>query len=163
MKKKLYLAGMLILAAALWGCGGEKKPESPYGEDGKLRKDVTLEEIRSIEKVYGDLIEVSYFHGGGMEGSSHDAMLTKEEDGSCLVKTRDAGSFSFPHIMREYKTDGSVFTDLQQLIEKDNLALWEDLPFDEEFMVMDAPSTHLSLIYDESASGGYSYKSYTID
>ena len=163
MKKKLYLAGMLVLAAALWGCGGEKKPASPYGEDGKLRKDVTLEEIRGIEKVYGDLIGVSYFHGGGMEGSSHDAMLIKEEDGSCLVKTRDAGSISFPHIMREYKTDGSAFTDLQELIEKDNLALWEDLPFDEEFMVMDAPSTHLSLIYDESAAGGYSYKSYSID
>ena len=163
MKKKLYLAGMLVLAAALWGCGGEKKPASPYGEDGKLRKDVTLEEIRGIEKVYGDLIGVSYFHGGGMEGSSHDAMLIKEEDGSCLVKTRDAGSISFPHIMREYKTDGSAFTDLQELIEKDNLALWEDLPFDEEFMVMDAPSTHLSLIYDESAAGGYFYKSYSID
>ena len=163
MKKKLYLAGMLILAAALWGCGGEKKPESPYGEDGKLRKDVTLEEIRSIEKVYGDLIEVSYFHGGGMEGSSHDTMLTKEKDGSCLIRTRDAGSISFPRIIREYTADGSVFTELQQLIEKDNLALWEALPFDEEFMVMDAPSTHLTFIYDESAQGGYSYKSYTID
>ena len=163
MKKKMFLAGMLVLAAALWGCGGEKKPESPYGEDGKLRKDITLEEIRGIEKVYGDLIEVSYFHGGGMEGSSHDAMLIKEKDGSCLIRTRDAGSVSFPRIIREYKTDGSVFKDLQDLAQKDNLALWEDLPFDEEFMVLDAPSTHLSLIYDESAAGGYSYKSYSID
>lgn len=163
MNNKLILGCMLVLAAALFGCGGEKKTGSPYGEDGKLKKDITLEEIRSIDMVYGDLIGIFYFHGGSMEGSSHDVMLTKEEDGSCIIKTRDAGSISFPHIMREYRTDGSVFTNLQHLIEKDNLAVWEALPFDEEFMVLDAPSTHLTLLYDESASGGYAYKSYTID
>ena len=162
MKKKGCFACTLILALALLGCRGEEKTENYYGEDGKLRKDITLEEIRKIEHDYGDLLGVSYYNGGGMEGSSHDTMLEKQKDGSCLIQTRDAGSFSFPFIVREYKTDGAVFAKLEALIEKDNLALWDSLPFDDEFMVLDAPSTSLYLYYDESKTGGYSYTSYSI-
>lgn len=145
----------------LWAAAGRKKA-SPYGEDGKLRKDVTLEEIRGIDHAYGDLIGLSYFHGGVMEGSSHDVMLTKDRGGFCCITTRDAGSVTFPRIIRIYRADGSVFSDLQALIGKDNLALWADLPFEDEFMVMDAPSTSINLYYDDSAQEGRSYASYTI-
>lgn len=161
MRRALTFAMVLTMAAGLLSCGKSPEVRDLYDSENRFRSDITLEEIRSLPCEHGDLIGVMHYEGGGMEGGSHGLELSRQEDGSGLAVTRSAGSHVFPLVVREYRTDGEVFAALQELADRDKLALWEDLP-EEEFLALDAPSESLTLVYDDSALGGSSYNTFRI-
>ena len=160
-RRGLVLLGAVFMTAGLLACGRQGGTAGLYGKDKKLRRDITLEEIRSAEAVHGDLIGVSYDHGGGMNGETDSLTLTRDGDQGPMIRTRKAAFHSFPLIVREYRAEETVFGTLEDLIRKDNLTLWADLP-EEEYEVLDAPETSLTFIYDETDLGGSAYETYTI-
>ena len=159
MKMKSKYIWLIIAVLLLFAGGIMWKMRSGsadiYDEDHKLRKTVTLEQLRSIEVSHGPLIGVRYSHGGGMQGDSNLIELSRDKDGRAMIRTSHAGEHSFSLIVHEYSVDEQIFDVLRERIDRDNLSAWADLPFDEEHIVLDGPSTSIGLIFDDTETGGY--------
>ncbi len=138
------------------------KPRSLYDSNHKLIKNISLEQIRTIESKHGILTSVYYFHGGGMEGGSSRVELYRGENGTPLISTSDTTYHSSSAVVKEYTADESLFERLRKMIDDNNLTVWEDLPQSEE-IALDAPSTSLTMIFDDSSVGGSKAESFRID
>lgn len=134
------------------GLSSCKKPL--YDSNHKFRKTVTLKELQGVEVSHGPLTGVNYSHGGGMQGDTNLIELYRDSDGRAMIKTTSAAEHSFSLIVREYSADEQLFDALRERIDRDNLSVWEDLPFDEEFIALDAPSTSIGMYFDDSGTGG---------
>jgi hypothetical protein len=152
IKRNLFLmipAGGLIMTG-LFSCA-----RPLYDSDHKFRKDVTLKELQGVEVTHGPLIGVSYSHGGGMQGDTNLIELYRDSDGRAMIKTTSAAEHSFSLIEKEYTADEQLFDALRERIDRNNLSVWEDLPFDEEHIALDGPSTSIGMYFDDSETGGY--------
>lgn len=127
---------------------------SLYDSDHKFRKDITLDELRSVEVSHGPLMGVEYSHGGGMQGDTYYLELYRGPDESPAIRTTRAAEHSFSLIVEEYRADPQAFDALREKIDSDNLSVWSDLPFEDEFIALDAPSTAIKLIFDDTEYGG---------
>ena len=139
-----------VLMPGLSSC---KKPL--YDSNHKFRKDVTLEELRGVEVSHGPLTGVQYSHGGGMQGDTNLIELYRDKDGRAMIRTSHAAEHSFSLIEKEYTADEQLFDALRERIDRNNLSVWEDLPFDEEHIALDGPSTSIGMYFDDSETGGY--------
>ena len=151
-KRNLFLmipAGGLIMTG-LFSCA-----RPLYDSNHKFRKDVTLKELQSVEVSHGPLTGVQYSHGGGMQGDTNLIELYRDSDGRAVIKTSHAAEHSFSLIEKEYTADEQLFDALRERIDRNNLSVWEDLPFDEEHIALDGPSTSIGMYFDDSETGGY--------
>ena len=128
---------------------------SLYDSNHKFRKDITLKELQSVEVSHGPLTGVQYSHGGGMQGDTNLIELYRGSDGRAMIRTSHAMEHSFSLIEKEYTADEQLFDALRERIDRNNLSVWEDLPFDEEHIVLDGPSTLIGMYFDDSETGGY--------
>ena len=135
-----------------------KDMASLYDSDHKFKRNITLEKLRTVESAHGPLIRVTYSHGGGMQGDTNYTELYRDKDGKPFMRTSAAAMHYYPLIVHEYTADEEVFTVLRELIDRDNLSVWEDLPMS-EFMAMDAPSTIIEMYFDDSELGGRKFVS----
>lgn len=139
-----------------------KSERELYNTDGTFRKDITLEEIRSLKTEHGELIGVNYSRGGGMLGDSTHIRLYRNKEQKPEIETGFSGQHNWPLVIKVYDAEEEVFPAMTELIDRDNLTVWENLPRSEE-EVMDAPSTTISLYFEEAAGEKRKRKSCSIE
>lgn len=111
------------------------------------KKEITLDDLKKREPKYEGLSGVSYYHGGGMEGSTHRVELKTEKDGRITLTYQDAEDPGMYDRYRVYEVDNEkIFEELDQMVREYNMSLWEEFP-ESEYEVLDAPGTSLSLYF----------------
>ncbi len=109
-------------------------------------KEPTLESLKAKAPKYENLRGLHYYHGGGMEGTSHRMEVKADEEGRTIVSYEDSFSWNFPARIRIYEADPSLLQVLEDYVREYNLSVWDELP-ESEYEVLDAPSTSLSLYF----------------
>ena len=110
------------------------------------KKEPTLASLKAKAPKYEDLKGVRYYHGGGMEGTSHSVEAGYDEEGKTIIRYDDSFSWNFPARIRIYEADPSLMKTLSGYVKEYNLSVWDELP-ESEYEVLDAPSTGLSLYF----------------
>lgn len=157
-KKTIIIIVVIIIALII---GGVFVFGNKYNPDKKLSKHTTLKQLYSLKVEHGELKGVSYFHGGGMLGETY-RMEIKNEDGKIIGRIAESGAHYIPERVYEYKVSEDALIKAREYIDKYNLSVWDALPFNEDEIVLDGPSTSIYLVFDDSAVGGYKYSSSTI-
>ena len=125
-------------------------------------KEITVADLQKVKVDYDRLLEASFNVMGGME-DCHRKIYLKLEEGIPVYIEEITGDRSLPiRVIKCTLKDETIFSELEQYIREYNLPAWDDLPFDDEMIALDAPSTYINLLYDNSAIGGYRETSYTI-
>lgn len=124
-----------------------------YYKNGKLKKNITLKQLLSMKTDVGRLISVSYSCGGGMNGERNSIELTDDGEGP-IIRTLKSGSAWLPARVHEYKAPENAFQIAGDYIVKYNLPRWSDLPLNEDFIALDAPSRTISFAFDNESIGG---------
>jgi len=156
MKK---ITGILIVTILIL-IGGFIMFQSGFGSkplkdsNGKFRKDITLKQLQMQKAEHGPLTEASCMHGGGMEGGTDSILLSRDENGAPLIMTRSSPNHYLPLIVKTYTAEESLFVSLRDLIDRYNLSVWGDLPFNDEMIALDAPSTLIQMTFDDSDLSG---------
>ena len=135
-----------------------------YDSEGKLKKDITLEELLSIDYDHGTLLSAEFSTGGGMNGEHYSYTVSREKDGRVILEKKSSSAHYIPLRVYRYEADESVLTALQEYIDRYHLPVWKDLPFDEEMMALDAPTTWIRLtLEDEKSFSGRSFYGISYD
>ena len=163
MKKR----GILLVLVGLLAIGGiimfpKLFSKSLYQKNGEFRKDVTLKDLYSVEAKHGELLDVFYSHGGGMNGETYYNEIAYDKDGNLIGEKGVSAAHYIPIRVYRYRLDPQILQDCRRYIDEYNLSVWEKLPFDDEFIVLDGPSTHIRLVFDDSEYGGYRRESCNI-
>ena len=163
MKKKTVLIVLLILLVI----GGiimfpKLFHKSLYDKNGEFRKDVTLKDLYSVEAEHGELLSVSYSHGGGMNGESYHTDIAYDKEGNLYGEKGVSAAHYIPIRIYRYRIDPDALNKCRKYIDQYNLTVWDKLPFDEEHIALDAPSTHIRMVFDDSEHGGYRREGYNI-
>ncbi|MBR4461350.1 MAG: hypothetical protein IKS51_02060 [Erysipelotrichaceae bacterium] len=128
----------------------------------KKEKEITVADLQKIEKEYDRLLEVSFNTMGGME-DTHQKRYIRLENGVPVYVEEITADRSLPIRVNKYSVaDETIMDRMSEYIREYNLPAWEDLPFDEEMIALDASSSYVYLLYDNSAIGGYKQTSFTI-
>ena len=125
-------------------------------------KEITVADLQKVKTDYDRLLEVSFNVMGGMEDCHRMISLKLENDVPIYMEEMTSDRSLPIRIVKCALQDETIFTELEQYIREYNLPAWNELPFDEEMIALDAPSTYITLIYDNSAIGGYRQESYSI-
>ena len=118
----------------------------------KKNEEITVESLKKKKPKYEDLQGVLYFHGGGMEGSDHRVELKKEDDGTLSLTFCDSSDPGQAVRVLVYEADPSLLEQLDAYVREYNLSVWDELS-ESEYQVLDAPSTHLYLYFNDPDTG----------
>ncbi|MBQ1530608.1 MAG: hypothetical protein IIZ57_00550 [Solobacterium sp.] len=138
---------------------GEKK----YEDIDEFSEKVTLSQLKKVSVEHGPLIEAGISTGGGMLGDSDRSSLTLESDGQIIYTAETSPMHNIP--IRGYRylvKDQTILDRLNEYIKENNLSVWDKLPFDEEHIALDAPSTSISLVFNDETVGGPEWSSHRI-
>lgn len=138
---------------------GNKK----YEDIDKFSKKVTLSQLKKVTVEHGPLIEADISTGGGMLGDSDSSSLTLESDGQIYYTSEASPMHNIP--IRGYRylvKDQTILDRLGEYIRENNLSVWDKLPFDDEFIALDAPSTTIRMIFNDESVGGKRRSSHRI-
>ena len=126
-------------------------------------KEITVADLQKIAMSYDRLLSVSANVAGGMADTHQVSCLQLADDVPVYIEEY-TNDHSLPIRVCKYSVENeTVWEEVNALIKEYNLPAWKDLPFDDEFIVLDAPSTYIKLTYDNSAVGGWKHASYSID
>lgn len=109
----------------------------------------------------GTLIECSCSSGGGMTGGHSDIRLKQTADGITLT-IEDQPWFGALIKTTVYRADDDALAQVQAHVDRFDLTRWVDLP-PTDLIVLDAPSIHYELDYDNTRNGGRATEYYVID
>lgn len=113
------------------------------------------------EKVeVGELIGVSYSNSGDMLGNTDSISVDLKEK---VLKTKYANMHSDPLQVKEYKITNEDVAKIKSIVIRNNLPAFSFLEYDNTRFAYDAPTTHISLEYDNTSIGGSKYKTYGIN
>ena len=147
MRKKLGLILLIVLIGGALVFG--------FLKTKGLSKKTTIEQLKKIKTEHGQLLSASYRHGGGMNGDSFSQTIRTEKDGTTILEVRESSEYWIPIRVWEYLIDDEeVYVKLRNYIDEYNLSAWKDLPFDEEMIALDAPSSSIGLVFNDEAYGG---------
>ena len=138
---------------------GNKK----YEDIDEFSKKVTLSQLKKVTVEHGPLIETDISTGGGMLGDSDNSSLTLESDGRICYTSEASPMHNIP--IRGYRylvKDQTILDRLGEYIRENNLSVWDKLPFDDEFIALDAPSTTIRMIFNDESVGGKRRSSHRI-
>ena len=123
------------------GFGGIKLFNKTIGKNS-----LTIEKLQQMKPKYTKLCGASYYHGGGMEGSSDRRILEFDKEGNLTYTTEYAEENGLPEMCHVYKVDESELEKLDAYVKEYNLSVWDELP-DEDMQVLDAPGTSINLTF----------------
>ncbi len=113
---------------------------------GKKKKELTLDDLKKMDPAYEGLCGVSYYHGGGMEGSYHSIEVSSE-DGKVLLTYEDSNDPGQCRRIRVYDISSlNVLDELDAMVKEYNMSVWDCFP-ESEYEVLDAPGTGLTLYF----------------
>ncbi len=137
-------------------------------EENEMEHIPTLKEVKAINEPHGELqeIEWSSSSSGMMMGSysSYSVRLFRE-NGELRLEEKSMPAYESVTV-KLYSADETVFEKILGITEKENLAAWSYLQRDPKLtmMVYDySSSSQLTLTYDDSSVGGWSYVRKSID
>lgn len=155
MRKKLIIILLILLTGGALVFGVLK----PKG----LSKRTTIEQLKKIKSEHGELLSVSYHHGGGMNGDTFSQTIERNKEGQVILTVKESSEHWIPLRVWEYLIeDENVFTKLRDYIDEYNLPAWKDLPFDEEHIALDAPSSSIGLVFNDEEYGGWKREYYSV-
>ncbi|MBQ2657819.1 MAG: hypothetical protein IJF87_04535 [Erysipelotrichaceae bacterium] len=155
MKKKLIIILLILLTGGTLVFGAMK----PKG----LSKKTTIEQLKKIKSEHGELLCVSFHRGGGMNGDNFSQTIERNKEGQIVLTVKESPEHWIPLRVWEYLIeDEDVFAKLRAYSDEYNLPAWKDLPFDEENIALDAPSSSIGLIFNDEEYGGWRREYYTI-
>ena len=157
--KKLIIIIVFIIIALI--IGGIFVFGNKYDPDKKLSKNTTLEKLYSLKVEHGELKEISYSHGGGMLGDTYQISI-ENKDGKLVGKVIESGAHYIPNRVYEYEVNEDSLIKAREYIDKYNLSVWDALPFNDDEIVLDGPSSSIRLAFDDSSVGGYKHATYNI-
>ena len=129
----------------------------------ELSKKTTIEQLKKIKSEHGELLSVSFHRGGGMNGDNFSQTIERNKEGQIILTVKESPEHWIPLRVWEYLIeDEDVFVKLRSYSDEYNLPAWKDLPFDEENIALDAPSSSIGLIFNDEEYGGWKREYYTI-
>ena len=132
-----------------------------YDSKHKLKKNVKLSEILGIKAEHGQLKRAEFYRGGGMNGERYEVSL-ENKDGEVRAKVLNCPEIGIPERVWVYSAETSALNEAKEYIDKFNLTAWADLPFNDEFIELDAPSSSLRFVFNDASVGGSSYESFSV-
>ncbi len=153
----MIMGGIMLTLTSCFS--GEKK----YEDIDHFSKKVTLSQLKKVTVEHGPLIEADISTGGGMLGDSNRNSLKLDPDGQIYYTAEKSPMHSIP--IRGYRylvKDQTVLDRLNEYISENNLSVWDKLPFDDEFIALDAPSTTIRMVFNDESVGGYRWSSHVI-
>ena len=134
-----------------------------FTKSQNLSKKTTIKQLQKMKSEHGELLSVSYYHGGGMNGDTYSRTIKRNEEGQAILTVRSSSEHWIPVRVWEYLIEEEdVFDRFRAYSDEYNLPAWKDLPFDEEHIALDAPSSSISLSFNDSEYGGWRNESYSI-
>ena len=161
MKNKRGIIIVIILVLIALTIGGIFVFGNKYNPDKKLSKYTTLQKLYSLKVEHGELKEISYSHGGGMLGETYRISI-ENKDGELIGKVVQSGAHYIPKRVYEYEVNEDALVKAREYIDKYNLSVWDILPFNDDEIVLDGPTSSIRLVFDDSYVGGSKYSSHTI-
>ena len=112
------------------------------------RRNITIQDLQKKDARYEDLVGVSYFTGGGMDGSSYRQEFYLE-DGQAYCQVEKSAFIGEPMLVRKYKiTDEKALDELKAYVREYNLSIWDTLPRS-DMQVLDAPGTAWTMTFND--------------
>ena len=159
---RIILQSMLMggIMLTLISCSSR---EQKYEDIDEFSKKVTLEQLKKVKVEHGVLIEAGIYTGGGMAGDSNSSSIRLNSDGQIIYTAEKSPMHHIPIRGYEYLVkDQTILDRLNEYIREHNLSVWDKLPFDDEFMALDAPSTSISFVFNDESVGGASWSMHRI-
>lgn len=159
---RIILQSMLMggIMLTLISCSSR---EQKYEDIDEFSKKVTLEQLKKVKVEHGALIEAGIYTGGGMAGDSNSSSIRLNSDGQIIYTAEKSPMHYIPIRGYEYLVkDQTILDRLNEYIREHNLSVWDKLPFDDEFMALDAPSTSISFVFNDESVGGDSWSMHRI-
>ncbi len=109
---------------------------------------ITLEELKNKKVDYGELLGISYVTSGGMMGMYHSISLdlTKKE----LIDINQEWHHA-PKTTNVYKVDDDTIDKIKKIIIDNNMGVWNEIPINNLFIAMDAPTSSMCLKYEKKS------------
>ena len=146
MKTVLIIAAVLLRAMLFASCTSSK---------GYPMRRITRVHIDT-----GELLEVGWTSGGGMEGDRHSIVLTK--DGPDAITTvSDTPDPRMPRRVCVYMTPTDTFDRLDALSHKYNFPAWNQLSKSDE-QALDRPVSGFYLVFDNTSVSGPAHMTYEV-
>ena len=127
----------------------------------KSERDEIYEEISKEEYNKGTLLSLRYTDEQSDIGNTNEIELEHKEDNYTLT-TRYNTEIGEPIKVVEYKVDKKDFEKIESLIKKYNIPSYDKFKDPEEHM-LDGGYPHLTMFFDETATGGTGYTAYSVD
>ena len=125
-----------------------------YEEIDKYDRNISLKQLQAVKVTHGPLTEVSLYTGGGMLGDSDSDRIVTDSGELYYIK-ESSPQHNIPLRGYQYRLkDAEALTKLREVIDRYNLSVWDKLPFDDENIALDAPSSSISMVFDDTETGG---------
>ena len=95
----------------------------------------------------GALTEVCWEQGGNKPGSHYRKVLRSDESGDLLLAVYSSDIYYQPYTVSVYRADGDALEQLQAIVDRCQMADWNDLPPDRDNIMLDGLSTDITLIF----------------
>ena len=112
--------------------------------------EVKLDELKRRKLDVGELLSYGYVTSGGMMGSYYRVDLSFETN-ELTVNNREW--HHGPETKKVYKVDVDKVNELKNKIIDNNVCAWAELPINNSMIAYDAPTSALSLRYEEQSFG----------
>lgn len=151
----LLIIGVLLIMGLFMNIFQGKK------EPVKDEKDKIFEGISKEEYNKGTLLSVRYYDQESDIGNTN-SMELELVDKEYVFTTKYSPEIGTPIEVKEYKVDKKDFDEIETLIKKYNIPMYNKFKDPEERM-LDGGFPHLIMFFDETSSGGSSFVAYSVD
>lgn len=134
-----------------------------YEEIDTFDRNISLKQLQAVKVMRRPLTEVSLYTGGGMPGDSDSDRIVTDSGELYYIK-ESSPQHNIP--LRGYRyrlKDTEALTQLREVIDRYNLSVWDKLPFDDEHIALDAPSSSITMVFDDPEGNGRDHSSISYD
>lgn len=79
---------------------------------------------------------------GNMRGASHQLYVELQEDGSAVIAYEDKDWYGQDPVVREYRTDGKILSDMEAVFRDNGMASWNNKKFTDIFIADGASESY---------------------
>lgn len=136
MKREIIALALIIIVIIL-----TYLVTAPLIKDKKSKYSKDLRKLLNNKIEYEKLLTVSYSNSGNMIGNIYEIDIDLSEK---IIKEQSSLENGMPITVVEYKITDENVNDIDAMVRKYNFLGWNDLPLDEENIVLDDSTVNLS-------------------
>ena len=107
---------------------------------------ISLEELKRRKLDLGELLGISYTSSGGMQGMYNSVSLDFKKKELTVV---NQDWHHAPRTTKVYEADDETIDKIKTIILDNNMRAWSEIPVNRMFMAMDAPTSSMSLRFEQ--------------